>query len=145
MCSYCVHCLSVRPPTRAGPDRTLVLRSVCLSVCPKLLARFTHCIACDVCAKQAREQASKQAASSKQAILCLLLYDWYVSPIRSGLIRCTDGCIACTCAFVIQPMCTKCRRALMQSNPVRSDKTDGWIHCVELQMSVEFATKIAII
>ena len=28
----CVHCLSVRPPTRAGPDRTLVLMSVCLCV-----------------------------------------------------------------------------------------------------------------
>ena len=96
--------------------------------------------------KQASEQASKQqAASSKQASLRSFLYDWYVSPIRSGLIRWTDGFIECTCTFVIQPLCTKCRRALMQSNPVRSDKADGWIHCMELQMSVEFATKFIII
>ena len=42
----------------------------------------------------------------------MLLYDWSVSPIRSGLIRWTDGLIACT------------------SNQVQSDKTDGWIYCM---------------
>ena len=42
----------------------------------------------------------------------MLLYDWSVSPIRSGLIRRTDGLIACT------------------SDQVQSDKTDGWIYCM---------------
>ena len=32
----------------------------------------------------------------------------------------------------------------MQSDPVWSDKTDGWIHCMELQKSVELATKLII-
>ena len=44
--------------------------------------------------------------------LCMLLYDWSASPFRSGLIRRKDGVTACT------------------SDPVQSDKTDGWTHCM---------------
>ena len=53
----------------------------------------------------------------------LLLATWLG---QSGLGVRRGSSKACACACVH----SKCRRAFMQSDPVRSDKTDGWIHCM---------------